>query len=417
MTGQSGAAGEIALRLAEIAVSAGSARERDAAIMRLLRERLRATFVACYKGRMRAGKAPEMRLRASDAGVTNVHSILTQAARDAARTWLATETAAPCVLDDSRFGGWQVTGCLPGGGLAVVALCPPDRDSTGAAETLTALAPMLSLALGRGVGHSRAQSNSGATADSAKAGFVSLVSHALRTPLNTLTGFIEILLDQPFGPLNERQREFLGYARESGWALTQLVEDVTLLSRADEGSLALRYEPLDAAVIAGHALRVVEAAAGAKGVQINLHVENEALTLEGDGERLAHALAKLLENAVKFSPEGSVVTVMVMEHGGAVKFAVRDEGIGVAPEDSERIFTRFYQAERTAKDHPGGYGLGLAVARMIAQAHNGEILVKIAPERGATFVLMVPIGATANADQRTATKSSRGASGDVSRSS
>ncbi len=78
--------------------------------------------------------------------------------------------------------------------------------------------------------------------DAAKAGFVSLVSHALRTPLNTLTGFVEIVLDQPVGPLNERQREFLGYARESGQALTQLVEDVTLLSRADEGTLALRYE-------------------------------------------------------------------------------------------------------------------------------------------------------------------------------
>jgi signal transduction histidine kinase len=416
MSGQSGAAGEVALRLAEIAVSMGSARERDAAIMRLLRERLGATFMACYERQTRVGKAPTLRTRASDLGVIHPHPILTQAARDAAKTWLTTEIATPCVLDDPRLGGWRVIGCLPGGKLAVVALWQPDGDSTGAAETLTTLAPMLSLALGRGARRSRMQNNSGATADAVKAGFVSLVSHALRTPLNTLTGFIEIVLDQPIGPLNERQREFLWYARESGQALTQLVEDVTLLGRADEGSLALRHERLDAAAIAERALRVVEAMAEARRVRLNLRVNGETLFSEGDGERLAHALAKLLENAVKVSPEDGDVTLTVMANGDVVEFAVRDEGMGVAPEDAERIFTRFYQAERTAKDHPGGYGLGLAVARVIAQAHGGDITVESAPGEGATFILSVPMSA-ANADQRTATRMRRGASGAASRSS
>ncbi len=78
-----------------------------------------------------------------------------------------------------------------------------------------------------------------------------------------------------------------------------------------------------------------------------------------------------------------------------VHFVVRDQGPGVAPEDAERIFTRFYQAERTAKTHPGGYGLGLAVAQVIAVAHGGEILVKSAPARGATFILAIPIRAMA----------------------
>ena len=276
-----------------------------------------------------------------------------------------------------------------------------------ALRSLTALAPMLLLTLGRGMsGIGRAQARNGGDdprVDAAKAGFVSLVSHALRTPLNTLTGFVEIVLDQPVGPLNERQREFLGYARESGQALTQLVEDVTLLSRAAEGTLALRYERLGAAEIAQRALRAVDATAEVKSIQLDLHVEGESLTLEGDGEWLAHALTKLLENAVKFSPEGGVVTLTVTASDGAVHFAVRDEGIGVAREDAERIFTRFYQAERTAKTHPGGYGLGLAVARVIVQMHGGEILVKSAPARGATFVLAIPIRATAG---------SRSASGD-----
>jgi signal transduction histidine kinase len=415
MTAQGGAAGEIALRLAEIATSSENARARDAAIMRLLREQLQTTFIAVYKAQTRAGKAPALRTRASDDGVIHIHPHLARAARDAARVWLATGAATPCFLDDPRFGGWQVAGCLSGGELAVVALWPPDADATNGAETLTALAPMLSLALGRETRRGKAQDSGDTQTDAAKADFVSLVSHALRTPLNTLTGFVEIVLDQPVGPLNERQREFLEYARESGQALTHLVEDVTLLSRADEGSLALRYERLDAAEIVQGSLRAVEAAAEAKDVQINLHVEGEALILEG--ERLAHALAKLLENAVKFSPEGDVVTLTATAIDGAVHFAVRDQGPGVAPEDAERIFTRFYQAERTAKAHPGGYGLGLAVALVIARAHGGSIRVESAPERGATFILSLPMSARTNEDQRAATKIKRGASGAASRPS
>jgi signal transduction histidine kinase len=286
-----------------------------------------------------------------------------------------------------------------GGELTVVALWPPDGDVAAGVEVLIALAPMLSLTFGRGTRRAHARNgDDDARVDAAKAGFISLVSHALRTPLNTLTGVVEIVLDQPVGPLNERQREFLEYARESGQALTQLVEDVTLLSRADEDSLMLRCAPVDGLEIARRALRTVETAADAKSVRLSLRIEGETLSLEGDGERLAHALAKLLENAVKFSSEGGGVTLRVTASDGMVHFAVLDEGMGVASDDAERIFTRFYQAERTAKSHPGGYGLGLAVAQVIAQAHSGEIRVASAPERGATFTLSIPVTA-ANEDQ------------------
>jgi signal transduction histidine kinase len=400
MTSQGGAAGEIALRLAEIATSPENARARDAAMMRLLRERLKTTFIAVYKARMRAGKAPTLRTQASDEGVIRPHPFLVKAARDAARVWLAAGAATRCVLDDPRFGGWQVAGCLASEDMAVVALWPPDGDATTGVATLSELAPMLSLTLWRGTSSisgisgirrgSERDSGVDARMDAARVSIVSLVSHALRTPLNTLTGFVEIVLDQPVGSLNERQREFLEYARESGRALTQLTDDVTLLSRADEGTLALRYARLNAAEIAERALRAVESAAEAKSVRINLRVEGESVPLDGDGEQLAHALSKLLENAVKFSTQGAVVALTVMASDSAVRFAVRDEGIGVALEDTERIFMRFYQAERTAKSHPDGYGLGLAVAQVIAQAHAGAVHVESAPERGATFILSVP---------------------------
>jgi signal transduction histidine kinase len=416
MTRQHGA-GEIALRLAEIATSSEHARERDAAIMRLLRERLGATYIACSQHIRRAGRAQGMRLRASDVDVNNTHPVLTHAARQMAREWLAVGSARQRMLDDPRFSGWRVSGCLPRDGLIVVAVWPPHGNVAASAEILDALAPVLSLALGRGAERSRAQSSRSATADAAKASFVSLVSHALRTPLNTLTGFVEIVLDQPVGPLNERQREFLTYARESGQALTQLVEDVTLLGHADEGSLTLRCEPLEGAEIAKRALRAAATAVEMKRVQLNLRIEDGTLPFEGDGERLAHALAKLLENAVKFSPDGGDVLLSVMARDGAVLFAVRDEGEGVAIEDQQRIFQRFYQAERTANTHPGGYGLGLAVAHLIAAAHGGEVRVESAPGEGATFTLSLPVYAATSADQRVATKSRRGASGAASQPS
>jgi signal transduction histidine kinase len=420
MTSQGGAAGEIALRLAEIATSTGGVGERDIAILRLLRAQLKTTFIAVYKAKTRAGKALTLRTRASDEGVINTHPYLVKVARDAARVWLAAGVATPCVLEDTRFGGWQVAGCLPGGAhasLAVVSVWPPDGDAGTGAEILAALEAMLSLALGRGTRRTHAPGASDETPKyAARAGFVSLVSHAMRTPLNTLTGFVEIVLDQPVGPLNERQREFLEYARTSGHALTQVVEDVTLLSHADEGTLTLRYQWADAAEIAQGALRTLETVAQAKSVLLNLRVDGEALSLEGDGERLAHALTKVLENAVKFSPEGSEVTLTVTASNGLANFAVRDEGPGIAPEDTQRIFTRFYQAEGTAKSHPGGYGLGLAVAKVIALAHGGDIRVESAPGQGATFTLSIPISST-SANHRAATKSKRGASGAVSKPS
>src|SRR5262245_35748039 len=100
MTGRGAVAGEVALGLAESAPAAGSASARDIATMRLLRERLGATFVACYRQRPRGGKAPTVRLRASDAGVSHAHPILIRAARAAARAWMATGAATPCALDD-----------------------------------------------------------------------------------------------------------------------------------------------------------------------------------------------------------------------------------------------------------------------------------------------------------------------------
>jgi signal transduction histidine kinase len=419
MISQSETAGEIGLRLAAIAVLPGSARERDAALMRLLRERLGAVFLACYKRSARAGRAPTIRARASDEGVPSIHPTLAHAARPMAGEWLATGVAGHCILDDPRFAGWQMAGCLPGGaraGLVVVAVWPPDVDATPGAATLTALAPLLLLALRGDAGRSRRAKGRDARVDDAKAGFVSLVSHALRTPLNTLTGFVEIVLDQPVGPLNERQREFLSYARLSGQELTALVEDVMLLSRAEEGSLTLRCERLDAAMIVERAFERVRASADQKHLRLSWRAANDSPSIVGDGARLTHALAKLLENAVKFSPEGGEVALAVTTRDGMVYIAVRDEGAGVAPEDTSRIFARFYQPERTAKAHPGGYGLGLALAQVIAEAHGGSIQVESAPGQGATFTLSAP-ASVALAGQRVATKIRRGASGAASRPS
>jgi signal transduction histidine kinase len=411
------AAGELGLRIAEIAVAGGSARRRDDAIVHLVRERLAASHVACYERKTSAGKSPTVQTRANDARLSPIHPQLARAARQVASAWLRTGTAGRCALIGPRFGGWEIAGCLPGGasaGLALIALWPPDEDVSAGADLLVALGPVLRLAFERGGNRPRRMANAerrrDESLDDAKAGFVSLVSHALRTPLNTLTGFVEIVLDQPVGPLNERQREFLTYARISGQELTALVEDVTLLSRADEGKLTLRRERLDAGEVAAHAMQVVQVATEAKRVTIRLRVEGEALSLAGDSERLPHALAKLLENAVKFSLDDGAVSVTIGATDGAVEFAVRDQGEGVAPEDAERIFERFYQAEQAARTHPGGYGLGLAVAQVIARGHGGAVWVESEPGHGATFILSVPVSAPAKARQRVATKIRRGAS-------
>ena len=224
-----------------------------------------------------------------------------------------------------------------------------------------------------------------------RANFISMVSHELRTPLNSINGFLEIVLESPVGPLNERQREFLNYARVSTQQLTTLVEDILFISKADSGQFTLRLEQVDVRKLAAQAVQALQAAADKAQVTLAVQVAPALPRLHADGLRLQQVLSNLLGNAIKFSPPESQVllTVAGLEDGGFT-FSVADQGRGVPLEDHARIFERFYQSDSSVRNRSGGYGLGLSIAKLIVEQHNGRIWVESAPGEGATFSFTIP---------------------------
>jgi signal transduction histidine kinase len=231
-------------------------------------------------------------------------------------------------------------------------------------------------------------------ANRVRANFVSMVSHELRTPLNSINGFLDIVLTEQTGPLTPKQHEFLTYAHVSAQQLTTLVEDVLLLSKADAGQFILRLAPVDVAQLAAGAIQI--AGPAAQKASVTLHVEgvDEMPQVYGDDLRLSQVLNNLLSNAVKYSDAGSVVTLSARLAGDEVELAVTDAGCGVARDEQARIFERFYQGER-AGHRAGGYGLGLAIAKLLIEQHRGRIWVESEPGAGARFAFTVPVAASA----------------------
>jgi two-component system phosphate regulon sensor histidine kinase PhoR len=228
-------------------------------------------------------------------------------------------------------------------------------------------------------------------ADRMRANFISMVSHELRTPLNSINGFLEIVLEGQVGSLNERQREFLGYAYLSTQQLTTLVEDILLISKADSGQFILRTAEMDPNTVLTQAIQAVQPAADKAEVTIVAELPTALPLVQADDLRIQQVLTNLLGNAIKFSPAGGAVTVAVAVADDEARFSVVDTGKGVSPEDQARIFERFYQSETATRHHSGGYGLGLAIAKLIVEQHGGRIWVESQAGQGATFSFTIPL--------------------------
>ena len=245
-------------------------------------------------------------------------------------------------------------------------------------------------------------------ANRVRANFVSMVSHELRTPLHSINGFLDIVLEGQAGPLTPKQREFLNYALVSTQQLNTLVEDVLLLSKGDAGQFLLRPGEVDVAQLVAGAVQGAEPAAAKAHVTLRVEGVEEVGTVYGDDLRLAQVLNNLLSNAIKFSAAETCVTVSARRCGDEVELAVADAGCGVAHDEQVRIFERFYQGERAGR-RAGGYGLGLAIAKLLVEQHRGRIWVESEPDAGATFRFTVPVAAESDQPSARASKIARAA--------
>jgi signal transduction histidine kinase len=227
-----------------------------------------------------------------------------------------------------------------------------------------------------------------------KSQFLANMSHELRTPLNSVLGFSEMLTDGIYGILPERAQAALEKIRTNGRHLLNLINDVLDLSKIEAGQLVLSLRDYSIRQVVQSALAAVEAQARAKGVTLTSSLPDELPTCFGDEQRVTQILLNLLSNAVKFTDHGSV-DAAVRVIGEAFEISVRDTGPGIAEADQGRIFDEFQQVDSSSTRRKGGTGLGLAITKRFVELHGGHISVHSVLGEGATFVLVLPVRATA----------------------
>jgi PAS domain S-box-containing protein len=225
-----------------------------------------------------------------------------------------------------------------------------------------------------------------------KSDFVSTVSHELRAPLTSIYGFAETLLRRDVLFEDAERQTFLGYIASEAQNLTGIVDTLLSVARLDAGDLQVELSPIDVRSVVSEVVTSTEQTAATNGHRFVVDVPDEPLTASADREKLRQILANLMDNAVKFSPQGGTVKVEARRSGRAVEVRVVDQGIGIPAGEQERIFRKFHRAERGGRDR-GGTGLGLFIARGLVAAMGGRIWVDSAEGRGSSFAFELPLAA------------------------
>lgn len=243
--------------------------------------------------------------------------------------------------------------------------------------------------------------------DVMKGQFLSTVSHELRTPLAGIQGYVELLEEGLASIVSREQREFFGQARQSVAQLKGQIDALLDAAQLESGVLALAPEPLDLKRVALSAIETLRPAIASKRLDIELKLPDDLPPGFADHQRTLQVLRNLLTNAVKFTPEQGCISVALQREGEHLALRVSDTGIGIPAERLDEVFKPFVQLDATLTRRYGGTGLGLPIARRLAEAMGGALTLTSELERGTTACFTLPVSAaavpllqTASADAR-----------------
>ncbi|WP_226656378.1 two-component system histidine kinase PnpS [Pseudalkalibacillus hwajinpoensis] len=215
--------------------------------------------------------------------------------------------------------------------------------------------------------------------------FVANVSHELKTPVTSLKGFAETLLDGAMENKAFRTR-FLTIILNESDRLQSLIQDLLDLSKMEQKHFSLNWQDVDLKEVIDDCLLMTKSKADKKNIEVNIRFDGD-LQIKGDANRLKQVFLNLIANSITYTPEGGSVTVLVKEESDVVKFTISDNGIGIRQEELPRIFERFYRVDRARSRNSGGTGLGLAIVKHLVEAHQGHIEVNSQPGEGTTFII------------------------------
>ncbi len=223
--------------------------------------------------------------------------------------------------------------------------------------------------------------------------FVANVSHELRTPLTAIRGYVEALQDggkdQP-----EQLDRFLDIIKAHADRLNLIITDLLLLSKIESGQIPLKQEPVAFAGLIDRTVRLLRHLVEQKKHTVVVNIPSALPPILGDEERLGQVFSNLLDNAIKYTPDGGTITIGATSDDRMVAVSVADTGIGIPPQDLPRIFERFYRVDKARSRELGGTGLGLAIVKHLVEGHGGTVSVESPPGKGTTFCVKLPTAPT-----------------------
>ncbi|MBI4831234.1 MAG: hybrid sensor histidine kinase/response regulator [Candidatus Lindowbacteria bacterium] len=220
--------------------------------------------------------------------------------------------------------------------------------------------------------------------------FIVNMSHALRTPLNVIIGFSEMMQDELVGRLNDKQLKYVNNIHESGRELQRLITNIVDVFKIDTGKVQLETTEFSLRDAIGTAIEPFRSAALEKKIDITVRVAPEASRIHADPQKLAVILENLLSNAVKFSPRESAVDVKAEKMEDSIRISVADSGPGLSEDDCKRVFTEFYKVNHPNGSASGGSGLGLTICKKLVLMHGGEIWAESKKGQGSAFIFTLP---------------------------
>jgi len=233
-------------------------------------------------------------------------------------------------------------------------------------------------------------------ATQAKSEFLASMSHELRTPLNAIIGFSEILSDETFGELNQKQLRYTNNVLTSGRHLLSLINDILDLSKVEAGKMELELSTVAIRSLLADSLVMIREKTLKHGVRLDLRITDELsdLKFQADERKLKQIVFNLLSNAAKFTLDGGEITVEARQEEDGLIVTVSDTGIGIKQDDLERVFGAFEQIDSSYARQQQGTGLGLALTRRLVELHRGRIWAESEGEgKGSTFTFIIPIEA------------------------
>ena len=232
-----------------------------------------------------------------------------------------------------------------------------------------------------------------------KSRLIANISHELRTPLNSIIGFSNVLLEKTFGELTDNQERHVKNIHSSGRYLLDLINNVLDIAKIDSGRYDMCYEAFRLDEVIAEIFNIMQPMADNKSISLNIRIAEDVDSITADRVKLKQIFYNLLSNAIKFTPEAGKVGVIVEREAGRresegqefIRFSVWDTGIGIRPDDIERIFDEFEQADTTFTRKYGGAGLGLALTKRLVELHGGRISVESTFGEGSTFSFFIPL--------------------------